>query len=273
MKKFFRLVAVILAVGGMMLVNCNDAVARDLRLATTTSTDNSGLLDFLLPKFEAAHGIKVRVISVGTGKALKLGENGDVDVILVHSRPDEDRFVERGHGVNRRDVMYNDFVIVGPASDPAVIRGQIDVVAAFGAIAGSMSPFISRGDDSGTNKMEMRYWMDAGILPTDDPAYRAAGRGMGEVLLMASELQAYTLTDRATFLALKNKLDLELLIEGDPRMFNPYGVIAVSPQKYPDINYDGAMRFIEWITSTNGQQAIREFKVDGTQLFFPNAGH
>ena len=273
MKKFFRLVAVILAVGGMMLVNCNDAVARDLRLATTTSTDNSGLLDFLLPKFEAAHGIKVRVISVGTGKALKLGENGDVDVILVHSRPDEDRFVERGHGVNRRDVMYNDFVIVGPASDPAVIRGQIDVVAAFGAIAGSMSPFISRGDDSGTNKMEMRYWMDAGILPTDDPAYRAAGRGMGEVLLMASELQAYTLTDRATFLALKNKLDLELLIEGDPRMFNPYGVIAVSPQKYPDINYDGAMRFIEWITTTNGQQAIREFKVDGTQLFFPNAGH
>jgi len=258
---------------GIMYATSHSAVARDLRLATTTSTDNSGLLGFLLPQFQAVTGIAVRVISVGTGKALKLGENGDVDVILVHSRPDEDRFVERGDGVNRRDVMYNDFVIVGPAADPAMLRGERDAIKAFDDIAKSKSPFVSRGDDSGTHKMEMRYWKELGISPAADPAYRAAGRGMGEVLLMASELGAYTLTDRATYIAMKSKLDLELLVEGDPRLFNPYGVIAVNPKKYPDVNFDGAMRFIEWLTSGQGQRAISEFKVAGIQLFFPNARH
>ncbi len=247
------------------------STARDLMLATTTSTDNSGLLRHLLPKFEAAYDIKVRVISVGTGKAIRLGENGDVDVILVHSRPDEDRFVAQGHGINRRDVMYNDFVIVGPRNDPAMIRGQRDAIAAFRRILDSKSVFISRGDDSGTHKMEMRYWKDVGRSALDNDAYRAAGRGMGEVLLMSSELRAYTLTDRATYYAMRDKIDLELLVEGDRRMFNPYGVIAVNPAKYPDINFADATRFIEWITSPAGQQAIEEFRIDGNQVFFPDA--
>jgi tungstate transport system substrate-binding protein len=271
MKPSIRSCLLVLAALVAFGVASGNVLARDLHLATTTSTDNSGLLGFLLPKFESTSGIAVRVISVGTGKAIKLGENGDVDVILVHSRPDEDRFVEQGYGVNRRDVMYNDFIIVGPADDPAGVRGMQDPVAAFGKIFSAKAAFISRGDDSGTNKMEMRYWKQANEVPTDDPGYRAAGRGMGAVLLMASELRAYTLTDRATFYAMQDKLDLQILVEGDPRLFNPYGVIAVSPQKHPDVNYEGAMRFIDWLTSSSGQQAIGEFRVGGKQLFFPDA--
>ncbi len=245
--------------------------ARDLMLATTTSTDNSGLLRFLLPRFEAEHGTNVRVVSVGTGKAIKLGENGDVDVIFVHSRPDEDRFVAQGHGVHRRDVMYNDFIIVGVRDDPAGIRGKRDAIKAFGDIHDTQSLFISRGDNSGTHNMEMRYWAQFGKSPLDNPGYRASGRGMGEILLMASELRGYALTDRATFYAMKNKIDLELMVEGDTRMFNPYGVIAVNPDRYPDINFAGATRFIKWITSDIGQKAIGEFRIDGKQVFYPNA--
>jgi tungstate transport system substrate-binding protein len=248
-----------------------NSAARDLMLATTTSTDNSGLLRYLLPMFEAEYGTHVRVISVGTGKAIRLGENGDVDVILVHSRPDEDRFVAEGYGVNRRDVMYNDFVIVGPPDDPAGIRGMHDVVQAFDAIARTTAIFVSRGDDSGTHKMEMRYWAQLATSPQQIPGYRAAGRGMGEVLLMASELQGYTLTDRATYLAMQDKIDLQLLVDGDQRMFNPYGVIAVNPARYPDINFEGATDFIEWITSPAGQQSIGEFRIGGKQVFFPDA--
>lgn len=270
-KVSVRLWALSLTISMALAMASGDALALDLRLATTTSTDNSGLLDDLLPKFESKNGIVVRVISVGTGKAIKLAENGDVDVILVHSRPDEDRFVEEGHGVNRRDVMYNDFVIVGPGDDPAGVRGMADPIAAFKRIWNAKAAFVSRGDESGTNKMEMRYWNEADETPADNPRYVAAGRGMGAVLLMASELQAYTLTDRATWYAMQSKLDLQLLVEGDSRLYNPYGVIAVNPQKYPDINYDGAMRFIDWLTSNAGQQAISDFKVNGKQLFFPNA--
>ncbi|UCH50098.1 MAG: substrate-binding domain-containing protein [Betaproteobacteria bacterium] len=260
-----------LVIAASFCVVAGEAPARDLRLATTTSTDNSGLLDALLPKFHSRTGIVVRVISVGSGKAIKLGENGDVDVILVHSRPDEDQFVERGHGVDRHDVMYNDFVIVGPADDPAGVRGIGDPIDAFGKIFLVQAAFVSRGDESGTHKMEMRYWNELGSTPADNPNYRAAGRGMGAVLLMAVELKAYTLTDRATYNAMKDKLDLQLLVEGDARLFNPYGVIAVNPQKYPDINYEGAMQLIGWLTSSDGQQAIGDFKVDGKRLFFPNA--
>lgn len=245
--------------------------ADDLLLATTTSTDNSGLLGFLLPRFEEKTGIKVRVISVGTGKALKLGENGDVDVILVHSRVDEERFVAQGHGVNRRDVMYNDFVIVGPVTDPAQVRGMRDATAAFASIDKTRSGFISRGDDSGTHKMELRYWKQLDIAPERNPGYRAAGSGMGAVLLMASELGAYTLTDRATFYAMKDKLDLAVLVQGDERLFNPYGVIAVNPRRHPGINFIGAMKFVDWLVSAEGQQAIAAFEVDGEQLFFPSA--
>jgi tungstate transport system substrate-binding protein len=244
--------------------------ATDLRLATTTSTDNSGLLKYILPKFESEYGAKVKVIAVGTGKALKLGENGDVDVVMVHARPSEDKFVEAGHGVNRRDVMYNDFIIVGPASDPAGIKGMKDPVAAFKKIAAKQAPFISRGDDSGTNKKEKIYWKDAGIDPKGK-WYIAAGQGMGAVLTMSGEKQAYTLSDRATYLTYKFKTGLDVVVEGDPKLFNPYGVIAVNPKKYPDVNYMGAMAFIAWLTSPEGQKMIGEFKKNGTQLFHPDA--
>ena len=271
MSRFVPLWVVTFVFACIVTVASGNTGARDLLLATTTSTDNSGLIRFLLPRFEAAHGTKVRVISVGTGKAIRLGQNGDVDVILVHSRPDEERFLSEGHGVERRDVMYNDFVIVGPRADPARIRGMQDALAAFRLILESESIFVSRGDESGTHKMEMRYWARLERNPSSHAAYRAAGRGMGEVLLMSSELSAYTLTDRATFYAMKDKTDLDLLVEGDTRMFNSYGVIAVSPEKYPDINFAGASRFAEWITSPAGQSLIGEFRIDGSQVFFPNA--
>jgi tungstate transport system substrate-binding protein len=200
---------------------------------------------------------------------LKLGENGDVDAILVHSRPDEDRFVAEGHGVNRRDAMYNDFVLVGPGADPARVRGLKDVLEAFGRIDRTKARFVSRGDDSGTHKMELGYWRELQVEPQSNPGYRSAGLGMGEVLLMASELRAYTLTDRATYGAMRAKADLAVLVQGDSRMFNPYGIIAVNPAKYPLANYKGAMALIEWVTSLEGQRAIADFKVDGEQLFFP----
>jgi tungstate transport system substrate-binding protein len=246
------------------------AAEATLRLATTTSTENSGLLREILPKFEAASGLRVQVISVGTGKAMKLGENGDVDVLLVHSRPDEDRFVAQGYGVNRRDVMYNDFVVVGPKADPAGARGMRDVLAGFRQILESRSTFVSRGDDSGTDKMEKAYWNDVGRRP-EGRQYLAAGQGMGEVLTMAANLGAYTLADRATYGAYRSRIGLDILLEGDPRMFNPYGVIAVNPARYPDANYKGAMQFIEWLTGNEGRRAIADFRVNGEQLFFPAA--
>jgi len=244
-----------------------------IRLATTTSTDNSGLLKFLLPTFEKKYGIKVQVISVGSGKAIKLGENGDVDVILVHSRPDEDRFVQERHGLNRRDVMYNDFVMVGPKSDPARIGQTHEVKAAMKKIAEKAAPFVSRGDDSGTEKLELRLWSEIGITPKSgkDSWYFSAGSGMGEVLMLSNSKQAYTLSDRATYAAFQNKIDLAIMVEGDTKLFNPYGVIAVNPAKSANINYQGAIRFIEWLTSAEGQKRIADFRVTGVQMFFPSA--
>ena len=241
-----------------------------LKLSTTTSTENSGLLTYLLPLFEATSGLKVQVIAVGTGKALELAKNGDVDVTLVHARPSEDKFVAAGGGVNRRDVMYNDFIIVGPASDPAGIRGSKDAIAAMKKIVDSRAKFISRGDNSGTDQMEKGYWKQVGSQP-QGAAYVAAGLGMGEVLNMAAQLDAYTLTDRATYGAYKAKTGLVVAVDGDRRMFNPYGIIAVNPVKYKDINFKGAMQLIEWITSAAGQKAIGAFRVDGQQVFFPSA--
>lgn len=241
-----------------------------IKMSTTTSTDNSGLLQYLLPAFEAKTNTKVHVISVGTGKALELAKNGDVDVTLVHARAAEDKFVADGHGVNRRDVMYNDFIIVGPSSDPAGVKGSRDVIGAMKKIADSKVKFISRGDNSGTDIMEKAYWKEVGKKPQGS-AYVSAGLGMGEVLNMAAELQAYTLTDRATYGAYRAKTGLAVAVEGDPKMFNPYGIIAVNPAKYKDINYKGAMQLIEWITSDEGQKKIAGFKVDGEQLFFPSA--
>jgi tungstate transport system substrate-binding protein len=250
---------------------CNAFAAEGtLRLATTTSTENSGLLKVIIPKFEAASGLKVHVISVGTGKAMKLGENGDVDVVLAHSRPDEDQFVAQGYGVNRRDVMYNDFVLVGPKDDPARVRGMKNVVAALRRILESKDTFVSRGDDSGTDKMEKSYWGEVGQRPRGRQ-YLSAGQGMGEVLTMAGHLGAYTLTDRATYGAYRSRIPLDIVVEGDAKMFNPYGVIAVNPARYPDVNFKGAMQFIEWLTGAEGRRAIADFRVNGEQLFFPTA--
>lgn len=241
-----------------------------IKLSTTTSTDNSGLLPYLLPRFEAKTGSKVNVIAVGTGKALELAKNGDVDVTLVHARPSEDKFVAAGDGVNRRDVMYNDFIVVGPAADPAGIKGSRDVRAALKKIVESRAKFISRGDNSGTDQMEKAYWKQVGSQP-QGASYVAAGLGMGEVLNMAAELNAYTLTDRATYSAYKAKTGLVVAVEGDPKMFNPYGIIAVNPAKHPGVNFKGAMQLIDWITSDEGQKAIAGFKVDGQQVFFASA--
>ncbi|MCC6658501.1 MAG: substrate-binding domain-containing protein [Rhodocyclaceae bacterium] len=259
------------ALFGALLVLCASAQARDIRLSTTTSTENSGLLKAILPVFEKKHGARVHVISVGTGKALELGKNGDVDVVLVHARAAEDKFVADGHGVNRRDVMVNDFILVGAQEDPLGLRGSRGVIAAFRKLGGGQAKFISRGDNSGTDQMEKSYWKEAGVAPKG-AWFVSAGLGMGEVLTMAGEMKAYTLSDRATYGAYRAKTGLDILVQGDAKMFNPYGIIAVSPKKYPDINHDGAMKLIEWITSKEGQELIAGFRVSGEQLFFPSAG-
>jgi tungstate transport system substrate-binding protein len=256
---------------GSLFAAMQPALARDIRLSTTTSTENSGLLKVILPVFEKKHGVKVHVISVGTGKALELGKNGDVDVVLVHARAAEDKFVAEGHGVSRRDVMYNDFILVGAQEDPLGLRGTRDVIAAFRKLGEGRAKFISRGDNSGTDQMEKAYWKEAGVAPKGG-WFVSAGLGMGEVLTMAGEMKAYTLSDRATFGAYRAKTGLEILVQGDKKMFNPYGIIDVSPKKYPDINHDDAMKLIEWITSPEGQNLIAGFKVNGEQLFFPSAG-
>ncbi len=254
-----------------LIVLTMPASARDIRLATTTSTENSGLLRFLLPKYEARCGCKVHVISAGTGKALELGKNGDVDVVLVHARAAEDKFVAAGHGVNRRDVMYNDFVLVGPKSDPAGIRNAKGVIEAFRMLSRGGSRFVSRGDNSGTDQTEKNYWREAGVSPSGR-WFVSAGLGMGEVLTMAGEMQSYTLSDRATYSAYRAKTGLDILFAGDPKMFNPYGIIAVNPKKSPMLNHAGAMDLIAWITSAEGRQAIAAFKLNGEQLFFPMPG-
>jgi len=241
-----------------------------IRLSTTTSTENSGLLKHVLPAFEAGTGTTVQVIAVGTGKALELARNGDVDVALVHARSMEDKFVAEGWGVDRRDVMYNDFIVVGPHADPARIKGSKDVIDAFRRIAATRVRFISRGDNSGTDVMEKGYWEQAAARPQGGN-YVSAGLGMGEVLNMAAEMRAYTLTDRATYGAYKARTDLAILVEGDKRMYNPYGIIAVNPARHAGVNYKGAKQLIEWITSPEGQRRIAEFKPAGQQLFFPPA--
>jgi tungstate transport system substrate-binding protein len=241
-----------------------------LRMATTTSTENSGLLKVILPAFESRSGLDVQVLAVGTGQALKLGCNGDVDVVLVHAPPAEQKFLDDGCGVNRRQVMYNDFVIVGPPGDPAGIAHSKSAAAALADIAAAGATFVSRGDDSGTNKKELGLWKDAGVSPAG-AWYRQAGQGMGKVLQMAGELDAYTLTDRGTWIAYRARSPLKILVENDPALYNPYGVIAVNPERYPASNYTGAMAFIGWITSPEGQQMIADYQIDGQTLFTPMA--
>lgn len=258
----------------LLLAAMGPAQAADknvIRLATTTSTANTGLLEYLLPKFEQKCSCTVHYVAVGTGKALKIAEDGNVDVVLVHAREAEDAFVAAGHGVDRRDIMYNDFVLIGPHNDPARIKGKTDAVSAMRKIASSGSKFVSRGDESGTHVIEKGYWKAAGVDPAKNSWYYSAGQGMGEVLQMAGEMRAYTLTDRGTYIAYRERIDLPIMVEGDKRMFNPYGMMAVNPRKYPDINYRGAMELINWMTSKEGQNLIAGFKVGGEQLFTPDA--
>ncbi len=256
------------------LLTSSDVLAAKgrFRLSTTTSTENSGLLAVLIPPFEARFELQVDVIPVGTGKALKLAEAGDVDVTLVHAPELEERFVKQGFGVNRRYVMYNDFVVVGPPRDSARIRGLSDAREAFERIARTKSLFISRGDRSGTHTKELSIWKETG-LNTLLPWYLEAGRGMGAVLIIADEKRAYTLADRGTFLSFRQKLDLEVLVEGDPVLFNPYHVIAVNPARHPHVNYLDTMLFIGWLTSPEGQQIIANFGTHefGRPLFTPAA--
>ena len=242
-------------------------------LATTTSTYDSGLLDAILPSFEAEFNVQVEVIAVGTGQALQLGMDGNADVLLVHARSREDAFMADGHGVRREDVMYNDFVIVGPGGDPAGIGGSGEAARAFEAIAASEAPFVSRGDDSGTHSKEKGIWAEAGTEPAGD-WYIAAGQGMGAVLTMASEQQAYTLSDRATYLARTLEgLELEIMVEGDPILFNPYGVLAVDPGKNAEIKGDLANQFIDWLISMPTQELIGSYGADkfGAPLFTPDS--
>jgi tungstate transport system substrate-binding protein len=243
-----------------------------LILSTTTSTDDSGLLNYLLPDFEQRYNCQVDVIAVGTGQAIKNGQDGNCDVILVHSRPREDQFVAEGYGINRLDVMYNDFVIVGPEDDPAGIKGMKVAAEAFEKIAAAEASFVSRGDESGTHSKELSIWKEAGLTP-EGAWYISAGQGMGAVLTMAGEQQAYTLSDRATYLAMQEKVQLAILVEGDEILFNPYGVIAVNPEKHPGVNADLAAKFQTWLTSLETQEMIAEFGKEefGQALFTPDS--
>ena len=261
-----------LAIAGLLLAPAQ-AEERFITVASTTSTQNSGLFDYLLPLFQKKTGIEVRVVAVGTGQAIQLAERGDADVLLVHHKPSEEKFVQDGHGVKRSEVMYNDFVIVGPKADPAGIRGQHDPVAAMQKIATAKAPFASRGDDSGTHKLELELWKAANVdsKAASGQWYRETGSGMGATLNTASGLNAYTLTDRGTWISFKNKGDLEVLVQDNPRLFNQYGVILVNPAKHPTVKVKDGQAFIDWLLSPDGQKAIASFKVDGQQLFFPNA--
>jgi tungstate transport system substrate-binding protein len=263
--------AVLLALLGGCLAGSAWADERPfLTLASTTSTRDSGLFDAILPAFEATSGISVRVVAVGTGQALALARRGDADVLLVHDRASEDAFLAEGHATLRRDVMYNDFVLVGPSQDPAGVRGSETVAVALERIASRESPFVSRGDDSGTHKAELRLWKSAGIDPREASGtwYREVGDGMGATLNVASELPAYTLADRATWSAFKNRQSLRIVVEGDPPLRNPYGVLLVNPARHPHVKHELGLRFVDWLTGDAGRAAIEAFRINGAPAFF-----
>ncbi|MBM3585338.1 MAG: sulfate transporter [Alphaproteobacteria bacterium] len=244
-----------------------------ITLASTTSTENSGLFGWILPTFTEATGIEVRVVAVGTGAALELGERGDADVVLVHARKAEDEFVAAGFGVDRRDVMANDYVIVGPAADPAGIAGMPEAAGALARIAAASAIFVSRGDDSGTHKAELGLWKKAAVdpKPASGQWYRETGASMGETLNTTAGLDGYTLTDRGTWASFENRGNLTILVEGDKALFNPYGVILVNPERHPHVKVDAACAFMDWLTGPEGLAAIASFRIDGQQLFFPAA--
>jgi tungstate transport system substrate-binding protein len=267
--RFFALAAIfVLAIHGAAFPQ-----DRTIIVASTTSTEQSGLFGFLLPRFTAKTGIAVKVVAVGTGQALDIGRRGDADVVFVHDRPAEDKFMAGGFGVRRFDVMYNDFVLVGRLGDPGRIAGGKDVIEAFRKIATAKAPFISRGDRSGTNEAELRYWKDAGIdiEAAKRPWYRDIGQGMGPALNMAASANAYVLSDRGTWLSFKNRGNLGILVEGDRRLFNQYGVMLVNLAKHPNVKVTEGQAFVDWLISPDGQNTIAQYKIDGQQLFFPNA--
>ena len=243
-------------------------------VASTTSTEQSGLFKHLLPAFEKDTGIDVRVVAVGTGQALDIGRRGDADVVFVHDKVAEQTWLSEGHGVKRYPVMYNDFVLIGPANDPARVRGGRDITVALKAIAAAKSPFVSRSDKSGTHAAELRLWKDAGvdIAAVKGPWYRETGSGMGPALNTAAAMNAYILADRGTWLNFRNRADLGIVVEGDRRLFNQYGVMLVNPAKHPNVKQALGQQFIDWLVSPRGQAVIADYRIGGEQLFFPNAG-
>jgi tungstate transport system substrate-binding protein len=262
---------ILAATSALALLAALPATAQDfITVASTTSTENSGLFGHILPLFQAETGIEVRVISQGTGQALETGRRGDADVVFVHARAQEEKFVAEGYGVQRFDVMYNDFVLVGPNTDPAGLRAAADASAAMAAIAASGASFASRGDDSGTHVAEKNLWAAAGVEPAG-AWYLSTGSGMGATLNTAAQVPAYALTDRGTWLSFQNRGDLEIVFQGDPVLFNPYGIILVNPEKHSHIKAEQGQAFIDWIIADAGRAAIASFQVGGEQLFFPSA--
>lgn len=251
------------------------AVAQDksIVVASTTSTQDSGLFDHILPLFKDKTGIEVKVIAQGTGQALDTARRGDADVVFVHAKAQEEKFIEEGFGVKRYEVMYNDFVLIGPKADPAGIKGTKDITAAFEAIRDKQAPFVSRGDKSGTHSAELKLWKaaDIDIDAAKGEWYRDIGQGMGAALNTAGAMNAYVLSDRGTWLSFKNRGDLEVVVEGDKRLFNQYGVMLVNPEKFPTVKAEFGQSFIDWLVSPEGQAAIADYRIDGQQLFFPNA--
>ena len=268
-----RLILALLAASIAFAAPLAPAQERSIVVASTTSTEQSGLFGHLLPAFTRKTGIGVRVVALGTGQALDVGRRGDADVVLVHDRAAEDRFVAEGAGVDRRDVMVNDFVLVGPKGDPARIAGTKDIAAALKRIAGAKAPFVSRADKSGTHAAELRYFKLAGVDPLEGKGswYRETGSGMGPALNTASSMNAYVLADRGTWLSFRNRGELGIVVEGDKRMFNPYGVMLVNPAKHPHVKAAEGKAFIDWLVSREGQDAIAGYRIDGQQLFFPSA--
>lgn len=270
---WFRRLMVPVLVCGLLWLAVAPAADRFITVASTTSTENSGLFGSLLPLFQQATGITARVVAVGTGQAITLAQRGDADVLFVHHKPSEEQFVAEGYGVARVEVMYNDFVLVGPQSDPAAIRGLTDVLEALRRIAALRAPFVSRGDDSGTHKLERHLWQSAGIAvaAASGTWYRETGAGMGGTLNIASGLGAYTLTDRGTWLSFHNRQQLTMLVSGDPQLLNQYGAILVNPTRHPHVKAADGQAFIDWLLSDQGQRAIAGFRIAGEPAFFPNA--
>ncbi len=258
--------------GTAVLAAASAAVsAQSIVVASTTSTEQSGLFEYILPRFKEASGIEVRVVALGTGQALDVGRRGDADVVFVHNVEAEEKFVADGFGVERFPVMYNDFVLIGPVADPAATKGK-DIVAALGKLAAGNAEFISRGDKSGTHAAELRFWKMAGVDNGKGSGYKECGCGMGPALNIAASSGAYVLSDRGTWLNFKNRADLGVLVEGDERLFNQYGVMVVNPARHPHVKAAEAQKFVDWLVSPAGQDAIAGYRIDGQQLFFPNAG-